>query len=266
MILKDFEALKQGNPKIVWNRKFPGCQWLTEFPLHLNFSLQAWLIFDKALGTISFSKQESSKKSWLSQTEIQEFIFFSQRTFHLVFYVQRTYYNDFARIHKQGLYPCRKDLDSKKERCWMPFLGNKAQSKSLCCSLMVVLSMSRSISRCTIFFLTRGSKASCSLWESTYGLRRLSLEERKMLLLLLLLLMAPLYFVCVPHWNGFLMILISTFCETLLRLNIAFEAFYTPKTKYKRGINRGVWDGCWWLFLRKVLLKKHYKTIEEEES
>ena len=173
------------------------------------------------------------QKSWLSQTEIQEFIFFSQRTFHSVFYVQRTYYNDFARIHKQGLYPCRKDLDGKKERCWMPFLGNKAQSKSLCCSLMVVLSMSRSISRCTIFFLTRGSKASCSLWESTYGLRRLSLEERKMLLLLLLLLMAPLYFVCVPHWNGFLMILISTFCETLLRLNIAFEAFYTPKTKFR---------------------------------
>ena len=113
-------------------------------------------------------------------------------------YNVHTYYNDFARIHKQGLYPCRKDLDSKKERCWMPFLGNKAQSKSLCCSLMVVLSMSRSISRCTIFFLTRGSKASCSLWESTYGLRRLSLEERKMLLLLLLLLMALLLFCVCP--------------------------------------------------------------------
>ena len=208
------------------------------------------------------------QKSWLSQTEIQEFIFFSQRTFHSMFYVQRTYYNDFARIHKQGLYPCRKDLDSKKERCWMPFLGNKAQSKSLCCSLMVVLSMSRSISRCTIFFLTRGSKASCSLWESTYGLRRLSLEERKMLLLLLLLLMAPLLFCVCPSLKWISNDPYFHFLrDTPSRLNIAFEAFYTPKTKYKRGINRGLWDGCcWWLFLRKVLLKKHYKTIEGEES
>ena len=179
------------------------------------------------------------QKSWLSQTEIQEFIFFSQRTFHSMFYVQRTYYNDFARIHKQGLYPCRKDLDGKKERCWMPFLGNKAQSKSLCCSLMVVLSMSRSISRCTIFFLTRGSKASCSLWESTYGLRRLSLEERKMLLLLLLL-MAPLYFVCVPHWNGFLMILISTFCETLLRVStLHLKPFTLRRLNTKEGSTEG---------------------------
>ena len=154
-------------------------------------------------------------------------------------YNVHTYYNDFARIHKQGLYPCRKDLDSKKERCWMPFLGNKAQSKSLCCSLMVVLSMSRSISRCTIFFLTRGSKASCSLWESTYGLRRLSLEERKMLLLLLLL-MAPLYFVCVPHWNGFLMILISTFCETLLRVStLHLKPFTLRRLNTKEGSTEG---------------------------
>ena len=28
--------------------------------------------------------------------------------------------------------------------------------------------------------------------------------------------------------------------DTPPRLNIAFEAFYTPKTKYKRGINRGL--------------------------